>query len=85
MPGKDVEVHGRAVASRASTPRALSYVRIRKLEVRNFISSGIVVCRGHEFVVEDNYVHHCGYGHVGRPDLRRRDPPQHIHGHHGTV
>ena len=42
-------------------------MRIRKLEVRNFIGSGLVVCGGHEFLVEDNYVHHCGNGLWGSP------------------
>jgi hypothetical protein len=44
-----------------------SYVRIRKLELRNFVQSAIVVCRGHEFIVEDNYVHHCGHALWGSP------------------
>ena len=31
------------------------------------MQSGIVVCRGHDFLVEDNYVHHCGHGIWGSP------------------
>ena len=45
----------------------LPFVRIRKLEVRNFIGNGLVVCGGHEFLLEDNYVHHCGHGVWGNP------------------
>ena len=66
VPGKDAEC--RAVKwLEGVDAQSVSYVRIRKLEVRNFISSGLVVCRGHEFRVEDNYVHHCGHGIWGSP------------------
>ena len=32
--------------------------------------------------MEDNYVHHCGHGLWGGPELRRLHPPQHDRGHH---
>ena len=37
-------------------------MRIRKLEIRDFTGTGISVSGGHEFQVEDNYVHHCYAG-----------------------
>ena len=40
-----------------------SYLRVRKLELRNFISYGFFVDNVREFVVEDNnHIHHCGAG-----------------------
>ena len=66
VPGKDVQC--KAVKwLEGVDAQSVSYARIRKLEVRNFISSGLVLCRGHEFRVEDNYVHHCGHGIWGSP------------------
>ena len=35
--------------------------------MRNFIGNGVVTCGGHDFIVEDNYVHHCGNGLWGNP------------------
>ena len=66
VPGKDMEVRAAKRIEGVDAQRA-AYVRIRKLEVRNFIGNGLVTCGGHEFVVEDNYVHHCGNGLWGNP------------------
>jgi hypothetical protein len=66
VPGKGAEVNV-ARWIEGVDAQNVSYSRVRKLEVRNYIQSGIVVCRGHEFVVEDNYVHHCGNGIWGSP------------------
>ena len=66
VPGKEVEC--RAIKwLEGIDAQSVSFARIRKLEIRNFISSGLVLCRGHEFRVEDNYVHHCGHGLWGGP------------------
>ncbi len=66
VPGKDVEVRAAKRIEGVDAQR-MPYVRIRKLEVRNFIGNGLVTCGGHEFMVEDNYVHHCGNGLWGNP------------------
>ncbi len=47
--------------------RLQSYARIRKLEIRNFSDIGIDLCRSREFLVEDNYVHHCHSFVFGQP------------------
>jgi hypothetical protein len=66
VPGKDVEVKVAKMIEGVDA-QSVSYARVRRLEVRDYVQSGIVVCRGHEFVVEDNYVHHCGNGIWGSP------------------
>ena len=66
VPGKDVEIKVVKWVEGIDA-QSVSYARIRKLEVRNYVQSGIVVCAGHDFVVEDNYVHHCGDGIWGGP------------------
>jgi hypothetical protein len=66
VPGKDVEVRAAQFIEGVDAQR-LPYTRIRKLEVRNYIGNGLVVCGGHEFLLEDNYVHHCGSGLWGNP------------------
>ena len=66
VPGKGVECKV-AQWLEGVDAQSVSYARVRKLEVRNYINGGIVVCRGHEFLVEDNYVHHCGNGIWGSP------------------
>ena len=66
VPGKDMEVRAAQLLEGVDAQR-VSYARIRKLEVRNFIGNGLVTCGGHEFFVEDNYVHHCGCGLWGNP------------------
>ena len=61
VPGKDAEVRAAQLLEGVDAA-SQSYVRIRKLEVRNYISTGIVVYNTHECLVEDNSVHHCGHG-----------------------
>jgi hypothetical protein len=66
VPGKDAEIRAAKFIEGADA-NSRSYARVRKLEIRNYIQAGIGVSGGHEFVVEDNYVHHCGYGIWGGP------------------
>ena len=61
MPGKDAECKAAALISGVDA-MGNSYLRVRKLELRNFISYGFFVDNAREFVVEDNYIHHCGAG-----------------------
>ena len=66
MPGKGAEV--RAVRLPYGIDAAgTSFVRVRKFEVRNCIGAGIGVYNAHEFLVEDNHIHHCGNGMWGGP------------------
>ena len=61
VPGKGAECKAAALISGVDAV-GQSYVRIRKLEVRNFLSYGLFMDYGREFVVEDNHIHHCGSG-----------------------
>ena len=61
VPGKDAVVRATQLYIGIDAGNQ-SYVRIRKLEVRDFTVFGISVSGGHEFQVEDNYIHHCYAG-----------------------
>ena len=58
VPGKDMVARVTQLSTGVNTG-GQSYVRVRKLETRDFIDSGINVGGSHEFLVEDNYAHHC--------------------------
>ena len=66
VPGKDAEVRAAQLICGVDAC-GRSFVRVRKLEVRNFIGTGIGVYNAHEFIVEDNHIHHCGHGLWGGP------------------
>ena len=66
VPGKDVKVDV-AKYIEGVDAQSTSYARVRKLEIRNYVQTGIVLCRAHEFLVTDNYVHHCDNGIWGSP------------------
>ena len=66
VPGKDVEIKAARFIEGVNANSG-SYAHVRKLEIRNYVQSGVGVSGGHEFIVEDNYVHHCGYGIWGGP------------------
>ena len=61
VPGKDAVVRASKLYIGVNATDQ-SYVRLRKLEIRDFTGTGISVSGGHEFQVEDNYVHHCYAG-----------------------
>ena len=65
-PGKDAEVRAAQLLCGVDAC-GRSFVRVRKLEVRNYIGTGIGIYNAHEFIVEDNHVHHCGHGLWGGP------------------
>ena len=65
-PGKDAQVSVSQLDTGVDAARQ-SFVRIRKLEIRGFNGNGITVYNGHEFMVEDNYVHLCAVGAFGNP------------------
>ena len=59
VPGKDVEC--RPVKwFEALDIAGQSYIRVRKLEMRNYINYGIMADQCTEVTVEDNYIHHVG-------------------------
>ncbi len=65
-PGKDVQV--KAVQLIVGVDACSKcFVRVRKLEVRDFIGVGIGIYNDQEFMVEDCYIHHCGGGFWGGP------------------
>jgi parallel beta-helix repeat protein len=58
VPGKDEAARVTQLSTGVDSA-GQSCVRIRKLETRDFIDRGINVGGSHEFLVEDNYSHHC--------------------------
>ena len=80
VPGKDAQVRAAQLVTGVDACNK-SFVRVRKLEVRDFIGTGIGVYNDQEFIVEDCFIHHCGNGFWGSPSgvgvIRRGD-------HHGV-
>ena len=66
VPGKEGEVRA-AELTAAVFAAQQAYVRIRKLEIRNFADVAINLNFSREFMVEDNYVHDCGLFVFGQP------------------
>ena len=66
VPGKDGEVRA-AQLNVGVSARQQSYIRIRKLEIRDFSDVAMRPGRSREFMVEDNYVHDCGLFVFGQP------------------
>ena len=66
VPGKDAQV--KAVRLNVGVDACSKcFVRVRKLEVRDFIGAGIGIYNDQEFIVEDCFIHHCGHGFWGSP------------------
>ena len=59
MPGKDVECRP-SKWFEAVDVSGRPYVRVRKLEIRNYFNYGIFADGCTDVTVEDNYIHHCG-------------------------
>ena len=59
MPGKDVECRP-SKWFEAVDVSGQPFVRVRKLEIRNYFNYGIFADGCTDVTVEDNYIHHCG-------------------------
>jgi len=65
-PGRDVAVRASELDGCIDGANQ-AYFRVRKLEIRGYNQQGVIVYNAHEFVVEDNYIHHVGTGMWGYP------------------
>ena len=61
VPGRDAVIRASQLTAGVEAG-GQSHIRVRKLEIRDFTERGINVGGSHEFLLEDNHVHHCGVG-----------------------